>query len=233
MDKLFSLWFFFAVYTGARQHVQGNMSPATFPRILTISMLQNFVIFFLKMGYQKDGDCSSIMNTQNLEFESNTNVSEIGIVTVKGECCETLFPGHFACMMEGRRHWHRSVTWHPQFFVLLHLFSDVLVQTRVSVLPLNTDKQVENTSFFKPACLYLEIRGWTLSSVWTCFSNSSIFWEKIEIKLLAKFGCNLPLVSKYWLNINFFWIFFVNDQSLIWEGHIQNYLYRTRGVCCI
>ena len=37
------------------------------------------------MGYQKDGDCSSIMNTQNLEFESNTNVSEIGIVTVKGE----------------------------------------------------------------------------------------------------------------------------------------------------
>ena len=61
------------------------MSPATFSLILTISMLQNFCNFFLKMGYQKDGDCSSIMNTQNLEFESNTNVSKIGIVTVKGE----------------------------------------------------------------------------------------------------------------------------------------------------
>ena len=38
-------------------------------------------------------------------------------------------------------------------------------------------------------------------------TNSSIIWEKIEInfgKILTTFGCNLPPISKYWLNIDFF-----------------------------
>ena len=85
---------------------------------------------------------------------------------------------------------------------------EVIVQTQVSVLLISKYRQAgwkyeAQSSFFNQ---FLEIRGWTLSSVWTCFSNSSIFWEKIE----TKFGCNLPPISKYWLNINFFWIFFVN-----------------------
>ena len=69
---------------------------------------------------------------------------------------------------------------------------EVIVQTRVSVLPLISKyrqagwKYEAQSSFFNQ---FLEIRGWTLSSVWTCFSNSSIFWEKIEIK-----------VSKIWLS---------------------------------
>ena len=48
----------------------------------------------------------------------------------------------------------------------------------------NRLKWRDAAEFFKPACLYLEIRGWTLSDVWTCFSNPSVsVWEKIEVKV--------------------------------------------------
>ena len=64
----------------------------------------------------------------------------------------------------------------------------VIVQTRVSVLPLNS-------KYRQAAFLYLE--RWTLSSVnWTCFSSSSIFWEKIEIKVSTMY-CDNHMAFKF------------------------------------
>ena len=156
MDKLFSLWFFFAVYTGARQHVQGNMSPATFPRILTISMLQNFVIFFFEDGISKGWRL--LLDHEHTEFG----------IWVEYQCIENWYcdcerwvvvlhcpSGHFACMMEGRRHWHRSVTWHPQFFVLLHYFVFRCTSSNTSKCSPSKYRQAgwkyeAQPSFFKP-----------------------------------------------------------------------------------
>ena len=42
------------------------------------------------------------------------------------------------------------------------------------------------------------------------FSQTRRYFEKKSRVNLAKFGCNLPPISKYWLNINLFWIFIVN-----------------------
>ena len=68
----------------------------------------------------------------------------------------------------------------------------------------NIDKQVENTR---------RSRVFLLTSL-SVFRN-----QKMNTYSCLKFGRNLSPISKYWLNINFFWIFFLGE-LLVWVGFL-------------
>ena len=59
-----------------------------------------------------------------------------------------------------------------------------IVQTRVSVLPsIFKYRQACSNYEAQPCFLNHIVAFWWLSNIWTCFSNSTIFWEKIEIEV--------------------------------------------------